>query len=264
MKSKPYRAGRVAPDLNMETRAYVLHPDRDPDTRARARDTLNSCGLPGDLWPLVDGAALSSSDLADIVGSQLFDPDYPLSLNTAEIGHFLTYRQIWADMQRCKLEAALIFDGPAQMQPHIFDDALDLALEHLQTLGVIELRGQPNTGPAVLVDTLGAATLTVPQQAEGCATALLITHEAAAHFLALSDRIDRPVETFLHSHWHTGLRCATVAPSGLGDRPGADHIAHPSGAWPRLRYVLAQRKYLRAVACRSQNSAAPASGGMIR
>ncbi len=247
----------------METRAYVLHPDRDPDARARARDTLNSCGLPGGLWPLVDGAALSSSDLANVVGSQLFDPDYPLSLNTAEIGHFLTYRQVWADMQRCRLEAALIFDGPAQMQPDIFDDALDLALEHLQTLGMIELRGQPNTGPAVLIDTLAATTLTVPQQAEGGATALLITHEVAAHFLALSDQIDRPIETFLHSHWHTGLRCATVAPSGLDDSPDFPRSRQPSGAWPRVRYDLAQRKYLRAVARLAQNSTAPASGGMI-
>lgn len=247
----------------MDLRAFALHPDRDRDARARARDALDNCGIEGDLWPLVDGAALSSQDLAGTVGARLFDPAYPLSLSTGEIAHFLTHRQIWAELQRSGLDAALILDGPGPITPEAFDDALDLALTHLPALGLIELRTVPAPGPAVLIDTLGAATLTIPQQAEGRVPALLITHEAAGHLLALSDRIDRPVETFLHSHWHTGLRCASVCPSGIGDGPGAGHVAPPTGAWPRLRYDLAQRKYLRAVARLSQNSAAPSSGGLI-
>jgi len=248
----------------MELRAFALHPERNGAARARARNALDACGIEGELWPLVDGMALSSSDLADTVGAQLFDPAYPLALSTEDIGDFLTHRQIWAELQRSGLDAALILDTPGPIAPDPFDDALDLALEHLPALGLIELRASPAPGPAVLIDTLGAATLTIPHQTEGRAPALLITHEAASHLLALSDRFDRPIETFLHSHWHTGLRCATLAPSGLEGSPDLSRLLQPSGAWPRVRYDLAQRKYLRAVARLSQNSAAPASGGLIR
>lgn len=247
----------------MQLRAFALHPERNGAARARARTALDACGVEGELWPLVEGAALSSSDLADTVGAQLFDPAYPLSLSTGEIAHFLTHRQIWAELQRGGFNAALILDCPGPIAPDPFDDALDLALEHLPALALIELRSDPAPGPAVLIDTLGAATLTIPQQTQGRAPALLITQEAARHLLALSDRIDRPMETFLHSHWHTGLRCASVCPSGLGNGPDSSPIPQPSGAWPRVRYDLAQRKYLRAVARLSQNSTAPASGGLI-
>lgn len=247
----------------MELRAFALHPERNGAARARARNALDACGVEGELWPLVDGAGLSSSDLAETITGQLFDPTYPLALSSGEIGHFLTHRQIWAELQRSGMDAALILDNPGTITPDPFDDALDLALEHLPALGLIELRSTPAPGPAVLIDTFGKATLTIPHQTEGRAPALLITHEAAIHLLALSNRIDRPMETFLHSHWHTGLRCATLAPSGIGDSPDMYRSRQPSGAWPRVRYNLAQRKYLRAVARLSQNSAAPASGGMI-
>lgn len=247
----------------MEPRAYALHAARDPDGRARARQRLQACGLQGYPWPLVEGSALSSTDLDATVGAHLFDPPYPLALGAEEVAHFLTHRQVWADMQRRGLSAALILDAPGPVTPEPFDEAMDLALAHLPRLGLIELRARPSPGPADLIDARGEATLTVPQQTEGRAPALLIGLEAARHLLALSDRIDRPVETFLHSHWHTGLRCATLSPSGIAETAATGGIAPPSGAWPRLRHDLAQRKYLRAVARLSRNSAAPPSGGLI-
>ncbi|MCZ0812595.1 glycosyltransferase family 25 protein [Roseovarius sp. EGI FJ00037] len=247
----------------MELRAFVLHADRDGDARAQARTVLDACGVNGELWPLVQGAALSVSDLENTVGAELFEPAYPLSLDTGEIGRFLTHRQIWAEIERRGLDVALTLDAATGIDPEPFDDALDLGLAHVGALGYIELRDEPCPGPSALIDTQGPATLTVPQQATGRSAAQLVGHEAAAHLLALSDLFDRPLETFIHSHWHTGLRPASIQPCGVIAPPTLAHAAPPSGVWPRMRYDLAQRRYLHLIAQRAQLSAAPTTGGFI-
>ncbi len=247
----------------MELRAFVLHADRDSDARIQARKVLDACGMDGELWPMVVGSALSVADLDSTVGAELFEPAYPLSLDTGEIGRFLTHRQIWAEIERRGLDAALVLDGAMGIDPDPFDDAVDLGLGHVATLGCIELRDQPCPGPSALIDTLGQATLTVPQQATGRTAAQLIGHEAASHFLALSDLFDRPMETFVHSHWHTGLRPASIQPCGVIAPPPHAHATPPSGVWPRMRYDLAQRRYLHLIAQRAQVSAAPTTGGFI-
>ena len=247
----------------MELRAFVLHADRDGDARAQARRVLDACGVDGELWPMVQGAGLSVSDLEQTVGADLFEPAYPLSLDTGEIGRFLTHRQIWAEIERRGLDAALVLDGATGIEPDPFDDALDLGLSHVTALGYIELRDHPCPGPSALIDTQRHATLTVPQQATGRTAAQLVGHEAAAHLLALSDLFDRPMETFVHSHWHTGLRPASIQPCGVIALPPLAQATPPSGVWPRMRYDLAQRRYLHLISQRAQVSAAPATGGFI-
>ncbi len=253
-------AGRLT---RMELRAFALHADRDPQARATARAALAACGLPGDPWPMVDGAGLSASDLAATVGADLFAPAYPLSLGVAEIGRFLTYRQVWAEIERSGMDAALILDGVTGLDPEAFDDALDLSLPHVAALGIVSMRTAACPGPSALIDTHGAVSLTVPQQSQGRPPAQLVGHEAAAHLLALSDRFDRPVETFQHSHWHTGLRPASVQPCGLHAATPPELAPPPGGVWPRVRYDLAQRGYLRAVSRAARDSAAPATGGFL-
>ena len=247
----------------MELRAFALHTDRDRDARAGARAALDGCELPGDLWPMVDGAGLSPADLSATVGADLFTPAYPLSLGADEIGRFLTYRQIWAEIDRSGVDAALILDGVTKIDADAFDDALDLAQPHIATLGLIAMRTAPCPGPSALIETQGAASLTVPQQSQGRTPAQLVSHEAAVHFLALSDRFDRPVETFLNSHWHTGLRPASVQPCGIDASAPPELAPPPGGVWPRMRYDLAQRCYLRTVARAARGSAAPATGGFL-
>lgn len=199
----------------MGLRAYVLHLLRAEKRRANARHLLDSCGLEGQIWPAVDGAAMSSSDLDTVYGGDLFAPRYPFRLRTGEIGCFLSHRQIWAEMQSRPEEAALILEDDAGLEPGRFATALGLAARHVQRLGYIQLQTRPPKSPSQLIDKSGDCALVIPDEAGLRTTAQLVSRAAAARLLALSETFDRPVDTFVQSHWHTGLRPAAIHPSGV-------------------------------------------------
>ena len=69
----------------MVPRAFVLHLARAEKRRANARDLLETCGLNGEIWPAVDGAAVSARDLDATVGTHIFDPPYPFEIGRAHV-----------------------------------------------------------------------------------------------------------------------------------------------------------------------------------
>ncbi|HAW48921.1 MAG TPA: glycosyl transferase family 25, partial [Roseovarius sp.] len=89
---------------------------------------------------------------------------------------------------------------------------------------------------------------------------------AAERLLHLSEAFDRPVDTFVQSHWHTGIRPAAIYPSGITDiADRLDGSTIQGGVrtpfqqvgreWARLRYRWA-------VMQASRHSPAPAQGGL--
>ncbi|WP_135505995.1 glycosyltransferase family 25 protein [Roseovarius aestuariivivens] len=250
----------------MQVHAFILHLVRATARRQNAQDLLETCGLDGALWPAVDGAALSSTELSATVGAELFAPPYPFPLKTGEIGCFLSHRQIWAELQTREADAALIIEDDARLDPEIFDDAVDLACGHIGTLGYIQFQTRPHKGPAQLVDTAGECKLLVPERGGLRTTAQMVSRAAAAHLLACSDPFDRPVDTFIQSHWHTGLRPAMIFPSGVSD--ATDDVAGSTiqaGAKPvleKLTREIARARYRKGVARLSRNSTAPRGGGL--
>lgn len=251
----------------MQLRAYILHLTRASARRENAQTLLQSCGVTGGLWPAVDGANMSSTDLSDVVGAQLLDPEYPFPLKTGEIGCFLSHRQIWADLQSRDEDAALIIEDDAAIDPDTFALAVDLARSNIGTLGYIQFQTRIADGPAALVDTNGPCQLTVPQLGGLRTTAQMVSREAAAHLLRLTEIIDRPVDTFVQSHWHTLLRPARVYPSGISDIAGSlDGSTIQGGAkkplLAKITREVSRSRYRRAVARLSAASAAPVKGGL--
>ena len=251
----------------METRAFVLHLARAEKRRANARNLLETCGPKGRIWPAVDGNAISARDLEATVGAGLFDPPYPFGLKTGEIGCFLSHRQIWAEMQASDdAEAALIIEDDAALDPAVFGTALELARGHVGRLGYIQFQTRPPTGPGTLVDTAGPCALTVPETGGLRTTAQIVGKQAAAHLLRLSEVIDRPVDTFVQSHWHTGLRPAMIFPSGVTDiADSLDGSTIQAGRKPvleKLRREVLRARYRHRAARFARHSRAPEKGGL--
>jgi GR25 family glycosyltransferase involved in LPS biosynthesis len=246
--------------------AFVLHLPRATARRDNARAVLAECGMDGEIWPAVDGGALSLSDLAACVGAQLFAPAYPFGLSAGEIGGFLSHRQIWAEIVRRDLDFGLILEDDAALAPDLYEHALRLAFANIDTLGLIQFRTRPPDGPVTLVDTAGGCVLGVPQEAGLRSTALMVGWDAADHLLRLTESFDRPVDTFLQSHWHTGLRPAAIHPSGVSDI--ADTLDDPTmqgrahGVLENLRREWVGYRYRRGVARASRESGAPVQGGL--
>lgn len=250
----------------MERRAFVLHLLRATARRENARLLLETCGLDGEIWPAVDGSKLSSNELSATVGAGIFAPPYPFPLKTGEIGCFLSHRQIWAEIVRRDLEYGLIIEDDAAIDLPVFALALDLARARIEDLGYIQFQTRPTKGPARLIDTNGACALSLPQVGGLRTTAQMVSHAAAAHLLDLTEIFDRPVDTFIQSHWYTQLRPAAILPSGISDIADTlDGSTIQGGAQKSLPARLAREwarfRYRSAVARASRQSPAPVTGG---
>lgn len=199
----------------MAAHAFVLHLARARARRENAQALLTDCGVAGEIWPAVDGAALSMDDLTAQVGAELFAPTYPFALRPGEVGCFLSHRQIWAEIVRRDLDHALVLEDDVALDPAAFPQALRLAQRNVAALAYVQLQNRPQQCSASLIDQEDGCRLTQPVVTQVRTSAQLVSRTAAAQLLERSARIDRPVDTFLQSHWFTGLRLGAVWPAGV-------------------------------------------------
>lgn len=250
----------------MQLGAFVLHLLRAEKRRANAHALKETSGLDAEIWPAVDGAALASSDLNCLVRKGIFEPTYPFNLKTGEIGCFLSHRQMWAEIVRRGVPAAFIIEDDAGIDPDLFPKALDLAAQNIGRLGYIQFQTRPYDGPKTLVDTAGGCTLIVPERGGLRTTAQMVSQEAAQHLLDRSKTIDRPVDTFVQSHWFTGLRPAMILPSGVMEIADTlDGSTIQAGRKPLLEKLtreVRRGRYRSAIKRLSRHSEAPKEGGL--
>ncbi len=245
----------------MQAHAFILHLTRARGRRENAHALLKNCGLPGEIWAAVDGKALEPEDLTSEVATQLFLPTYPFALKPGEIGCFMSHRQIWAEIVRRDLDHALVLEDDVSLDADVFPKALALAARNVATYGYVQLQNRPAGGPARLIDQEGPCRLTLPTVAPVRASAQLISREAAAQLLERAHRFDRPVDTYVQSHWHTGLRPAVVYPAGvstISDKlDGSTIQTGRKGLGERLWREAARFVYRRNLARYSRQSPAP-------
>ena len=195
--------------------AFILHLARATARRENAEVLLAGCGMDAEIWPAVDGAALSQTERDAMLGAQLIKPAYPFALKPGELGCFLSHRAIWAEMVARRLDWALVLEDDAALDPNIFPQALHLATARVAQMGYIQLQNRAPRAPLQEIAAKGPCILSQATLTPLRTTAQVVSLEAARRLLALSDRIDRPVDSFLQSHWHTGLRLGTIYPAGI-------------------------------------------------
>lgn len=250
----------------MAGHAFVLHLLRATARRENAHALLARCGTEGEIWPAVDGRAMTSADLDACANDTLFTPAYPFGLKTGEIGCFLSHRRIWAEIVRRDLDYGLIFEDDVAIDPGPYAKAVRLAVRHAPTFHYIQLQNRPpeRTGP--VADQDGDSTLRVPVVSSLRASAQLVTRTAAAHLLALSEIFDRPVDTFVQSHWQTGLRPAAIYPAGIAtisdQLDGSTIQSGKKTLGQRLYREVARGLYRARVRRCSAQSTAPRNGGL--
>ncbi|MEM6307516.1 MAG: glycosyltransferase family 25 protein, partial [Pseudomonadota bacterium] len=143
-----------------------------------------------------------------------FEPAYPFELNRGEIGCFLSHRQIWAEIVRRDLPFGLIIEDDVKINPMIFGEAQVLGERHIDRLGVIQFQKRSPGRPKV-IDLEGKALLTQPEVTPLRTSAQMVSLCAAKALLQMTEKFDRPIDTFIQSHWHTGLRAGVIYPAGI-------------------------------------------------
>ncbi|PVA09778.1 glycosyl transferase family 25 [Pelagivirga sediminicola] len=235
----------------MKVGAFVLHLARAEARRKNAEALLETCGLDGEIWPAVDGASLSAAELDAVYRPRLFRPWYPFKLRPGEIGCFLSHRQIWAEIVRRDLDAALILEDDVALEWPLFAPARDLALRHIGSLGYIKMRPHAPKGRLQPIDQRCGANIVKAENPGLGATAQLVSRSGAAQLLKHCATFDRPVDTFVQSHWFTGLPPSTVYPSGVvhidAELAGSTIQRHNRGLIEKLRREIQRGRYRRAV-----------------
>ena len=231
--------------------AFVLHLERATARRANAEALAACCGMTSEIWPAVDGGAMDEDERAGWLHEDLFKPRYPHALRPGELGCFLSHRAMWAEIVARDLPWALIIEDDAELGAARFADARALAAAHVGTYGLVQLQDRAPKEAATVIEQRGDCFLTQPALTPLRTTAQVVSRAAAAHLLARSGTIDRPVDAFLQSHWHTGLRAAVIYPSGVGTIPAETTIQSSRKSLVekagrevnRARYRTAVRRY---------------------
>lgn len=228
-------------------RAYVLHLARATARRHNAQELLHTCGLEGEIWPAVDGAAMSLEERSTYIRPMLFQPRYPFPLNPGEIGCFLSHRQIWADIVRRNLDAALIIEDDVKIEETQFDIALKLALKHILDLGYIKFQTCAPKGQFSTIEYQSGISLVRPIEPGLGAIAQIVSAPAARKLLERTQKFDRPIDTLVQSFWHTGLQPSVIYPSGAyhaDNTLGGTTIQNSTqSTWQKLRREFKRARY---------------------
>lgn len=239
----------------MKIIGFVIHLARATSRRSVAERLCADCGVPCEIADAVDGSALTAAELTAVYSPGLIAPRYPFALRAGEIGCFLSHRQIWQRLLDSDAEAALILEDDLAMSPD-FVDALALAQRNLPMFGYIQFQTRPLVGAAL--DELKVCCLYQPDVTPLRTSGQLISRDTAERLLALTTHFDRPIDTFLQMHWHTGLRLGAIAPSGLSDRTaevGGSTISQRRPLIEKLTREWQRGRYRRTVRRLSQEAA---------
>lgn len=199
----------------------------------------------------VVGRDLSDSERAAIYTPNLFRPAYPFPLSVGEIGCFLSHRKAWQRIVDSGDPFGLVSEDDVVPEEG-FETALDLAMAHAGENRLIRL---PMADRETAVDEVaqsGICRLVRPDVVGLTAAVQVVGRDAAQRLLELTERFDRPVDTFQQMRWITGIDMMTVLPSVASakkSQSGGSTIqtrqplwAEIKRSWHRARYRAAVKK----------------------
>lgn len=228
---------------------FVVHLSRAKGRREQVEKLLVESPFPARVLDAVDGSKISIEQrAAEISETRLFEPAYPFALNAGEYGCFQSHRVAWKTIVDEGLDAALILEDDVELT-NDFGAAVALAVEQISAFGYVQFQVRTVDESNVLGQS-GKTAIVQPRVTPLRTSAQLVSRAAAQSLLEMTTQIDRPVDTFLQSHWYTGLHLACVVPSGVEDRTqetGGSTISLQRSIWSKIRREFQRNRYRRAV-----------------
>lgn len=235
--------------MGQRIETFVIHLARATGRRAQVDRLLAGTPYPSQILDAVDGAQVAEAQrAAEISNAPLFAPRYPFALNAGEYGCFQSHRVAWQRIVDQGLDAALILEDDVALTDD-FDAAVALAAQHVGALGYVQFQVRKVDGGSVVANA-GGVSIVRPRVTPLRTSAQMVSRAAAQTLLGMTAQIDRPVDTFLQSHWHTGLHLVCVVPSGVEDRTaetGGSTISSKRSLWEKAKREVLRSRYRRAV-----------------
>jgi GR25 family glycosyltransferase involved in LPS biosynthesis len=190
---------------------FVIHlagSEKRAANVARLQDTLEEV----EVFPAVRGADLPDTVIRQVAPGTRFRPHYPFPMGLGEIGCFLSHRACWQEIVSRDLPGALIAEDDLSLGDTWSEARAQLVSmatpEHFVRLPAKDRESASRTtSPRVFLPRVIGLQTVFQYVGQG----------AARRLLDASERMDRPVDTFLQMHWVHGQRIHTILPNGVSE-----------------------------------------------
>ena len=230
-----------------DVKAFILHLERSVQRQPQVERLRAALPSPSEDVEATDGALLTQQEIEAVYARQLHRPRFSFALNRAEIGVFLSHRAAWRRIVEQGLDAALVFEDDAEIDPYTFARTFDFARRtRAQWEYALAPAPQTRVSGAVLAQGDGVALMR-PTTPPLRAIAQFVSRDSARRLLAATETFDRPIDTFLQMSWVTGVELLAFQPSGVRDASGVlggSTIQRRSmGLAEKLRHEIARPIY---------------------
>ncbi len=197
-------------------RSFIIHMPGDAKRAPNAQKLLQL--LPNaEIVDAVIGKDVMASGQITPQPGNIHAPHYPFPLGAGEVGCFLSHRACWQRIVDLDLDYALITEDDLSLDLDLWNEALDLIANHASVESFFRLPAKRRETPAATIDRGPHAELFLPRVI-GLQTVCQVVGKAAARrLLGASERLDRPVDTFLQMHWITQQQIHTILPNGVSE-----------------------------------------------
>ncbi|MFT6675011.1 MAG: GR25 family glycosyltransferase involved in LPS biosynthesis [Sulfitobacter sp.] len=151
-------------------------------------------------------------------------PPYPFGITAGEYACFQSHRKCWKMIADADAPYALIVEDDIRIDPASFATALELVYRHADEDSFIRLPAKARERARNTIARQGGAALFVPKTIGLQTVCQVVGRSAARRLLAMSNTIDRPVDTTLQMHWVTGQRVMAILPNGISELNGESTI----------------------------------------
>lgn len=204
-------------------RSLIIHLSRATARRDNVAQLLQT--LPNAaVVEAVNGSDPDETGKTRLVEGTLHHPPYPFGLNPGEVGCFLSHRRCWEIIANGPDPYVMIAEDDLRIDPAPFAAALELVHSHADEDSFIRLPAKTRERPTAAIARQKGAALFLPRTIGLQSVCQVVGRNAARRLLAISDVIDRPVDTTLQMHWVTGQKVLTILPNGISELPGPSTI----------------------------------------
>jgi glycosyl transferase family 25 len=200
--------------------AFVIHLARAVQRAEPVAEMRATLPWPTRVIEAVDGKKLGQEVIRRVyVEAGLFEPRYPFRLGVGEIACFMSHRLAWQNIVDRNLDFGMVFEDDVKVDvgelQAVFRLVSDLGLRD----SFISLQTRPLPEGGVREQGKGGGALFRFRPHPLRCSGQIIGREAAQKLLDLSERFDRPVDSFVQMTWVTGIRTLCSSPRALSDWP---------------------------------------------
>ena len=256
------RSCQYGPALNAY-KAFILHLERATGRKPAVDSLRANLEIPSDVLPAVDGRDLGEAEVAAVYSRAVYPPRYPFALQRPEIGAFLSHRAAWRRIVAEGLDFAAVFEDDAAIDPGEFSGLLAFLTQRRIEWDYVltPAAGMEPRGDAIVSGD--RFSLVRPFAPPLRAIGQLVSRTAAQRLLTMTERFDRPVDTFLQMAWITGVPLLFAAPTPVRDvsvETGGTTVQRSRiGAIERLRHEILRPIYRARIRSRYQKDLAKPS-----